>query len=134
MAKELRVELICAALEQKCEINLVIYCKCDPDYPSGSIPFGRGFPNVPWFCRKCGKVTENLDELMYDIGILPKTCFIKITDHFFLNGVVFEVAAYKEVAETERLITTCGNSFFINQFEFVHANASEEQLPVSSSH
>ncbi len=71
---------------------------------------------------------------MYDIELVPKTCFIKITDHFFLNGVVFEVAAYKEISGTERLITTCGNSFFINQFEFVHANASEEQLPVSSSH
>jgi hypothetical protein len=133
MAKDLRVALICAAVEKKCEIRLALYCTCDPDSPSGSLPFGQCFPNAPWLCQKCDKVTKNSDELMYDIQLVPKTCFIKITDHFFCKDRVFEVAAYKEIAGTERLITTCGNSFFINQFEFIHADTNAEELSVSSN-
>lgn len=119
MTKELRAALIGAALKNLCEINLAIYCKCDPDEKSGSLPFGKGFPPMPWPCQKCGEATENPHELMYDVEPVPGTCHIKIVDHFFCNDMVFEVAAYKEINGTERLITTCGNSFFVNQFEFI---------------
>lgn len=120
MAKDLRVALICAALEEKCKITLAVFCKCDLEEKSGSLPFGHGFPNGPWHCQKCGKVTEDSNDLLYEIEPIPGTCHIKIVDHFFCNDMVFEVAAYKEVNETERLITTCDNSFFVNQFEFIN--------------
>jgi hypothetical protein len=49
------------------ENQLLIYHICDPEVPAGAIPYGDGFPNLPWSCPLCGKDVEDPDELSYDL-------------------------------------------------------------------
>lgn len=53
--------------EGLCENKLLIYHKCDPEVPAGAIPFGKGFPDLPWICPLCEKVVEDEKELSFDV-------------------------------------------------------------------
>jgi hypothetical protein len=60
---------VIAVLEAEglCENQLLIYHNCDPDVPAGAIPYGQGFPNLPWVCPFCEKSVEDYNELSFDI-------------------------------------------------------------------
>lgn len=49
-----------------CTIKLLIYHKCEPDVPAGAIPYGKGFPNLPWTCSLCEEEVDNYDDLSFD--------------------------------------------------------------------
>ena len=49
-----------------CENRLLIYHLCELGVPGGSIPYGIGFPELPWFCPLCEKQVENYEELAFD--------------------------------------------------------------------
>ena len=53
--------------EGVCRNRLLIYHNCEPDVPIGSIPFGSGYPNLPFVCRNCDAAIEDLNELSYDL-------------------------------------------------------------------
>lgn len=53
--------------EAVCELKLLIYHRCEPDVPVGAIPYGKGFPDLPWICPNCESSVENYDELSFDI-------------------------------------------------------------------
>lgn len=50
-----------------CENKLLIYHRCEPEVPSGAIPFGQGFPNLPWVCPLCEESIEDYSELSFDV-------------------------------------------------------------------
>lgn len=50
-----------------CNNKLLIYHRCEPDVPAGAIPYGQGFPNLPWACPLCQEEVEDYDELSFDI-------------------------------------------------------------------
>lgn len=50
-----------------CRNQLLIYHICEPEIPAGSIPYGTGFPKLPWACPSCGEVVEDYDELSFDL-------------------------------------------------------------------
>lgn len=53
--------------EGAAQVALVIYHRCEPDLPAGYMPFGQGFPDLPWHCPICeDEVTEIID-LRFDI-------------------------------------------------------------------
>lgn len=52
--------------EGLCEMKLLIYHNCEPDVAAGAIPFGQGFPNLPWVCPLCEKSVHDYNELSYD--------------------------------------------------------------------
>ncbi|MBD2356653.1 hypothetical protein H6G41_18815 [Tolypothrix sp. FACHB-123] len=52
--------------EGVCEMKLLIYHNCEPEVPAGAIPFGIGFPDLPWICPHCEQSVENEDELSFD--------------------------------------------------------------------
>lgn len=54
-----------------CENYLQIYHKCNPDVPVDAIPFGQGFPTLPWTCPLCGKKVEDYTEMSFDIVGIP---------------------------------------------------------------
>jgi hypothetical protein len=47
--------------------KLLIYHICEPDVPAGAIPYGKGFPNLPWSCPQCEEKVNNFDDLSFDI-------------------------------------------------------------------
>lgn len=53
--------------EGLCELKLLIYHNCEPDVPTGAIPFGQGFPDLPWVCPLCESSVENYNDLSFDI-------------------------------------------------------------------
>jgi rubredoxin len=53
--------------EGLCELQLLIYHNCEPDIPKGAIPFGKGFPDLPWVCPSCESRVEDYNELSFDI-------------------------------------------------------------------
>jgi rubredoxin len=53
--------------EGLCELKLLIYHNCEPDVPTGAIPFGKGFPDLPWVCPLCESSVENYNDLSFDI-------------------------------------------------------------------
>ncbi len=54
-----------------CESRLLIYHLCS-DPPVTSIPFGIGFPPLPWTCPECGAILNSYDEMTFDLLALPK--------------------------------------------------------------
>lgn len=50
-----------------CEMKLLIYHNCEPEVPVGAIPYGKGFPNLPWTCPNCEESVDNYDELSFDL-------------------------------------------------------------------
>lgn len=63
-----------ADLEAKgvCEMKLLIYHNCEPDVPVGVIPYGIGFPDLPWICPQCESIVESYDELSFDLMAISK--------------------------------------------------------------
>lgn len=55
-----------------CEMKLLIYHNCEPDVPAGAIPYGTGFPDLPWTCPHCKSIVENYDELSFDLMAISK--------------------------------------------------------------
>jgi len=49
-----------------CRNQLLIYHICEPGVIAGAIPYGIGFPQLPWRCPLCEKVVESYDELAFD--------------------------------------------------------------------
>jgi hypothetical protein len=50
-----------------CKNKLLIYHQCEPETPADAIPYGQGFPNLPWTCPLCEEEVDNYDELLFDI-------------------------------------------------------------------
>lgn len=50
-----------------CEMKLLIYHNCEPEFPVGAIPYGEGFPNLPWTCPNCEESVDDYDELSFDL-------------------------------------------------------------------
>ncbi|WP_414530564.1 hypothetical protein [Nodularia chucula] len=65
---------ILADLEAKglCEMKLLIYHNCDPDVSVDAIPYGIGFPDLPYTCPHCESIVENYDELSFDLMAISK--------------------------------------------------------------
>ncbi len=49
-----------------CRTKLLIYHVCD-EAPVGAIPYGEGFPNLPWVCPHCEEIVRDYKELSFDI-------------------------------------------------------------------
>ena len=49
-----------------CEMKLLIYHQCEPDIPISTMPYGQGFPQLPWLCPNCGEEVEDYKELSFD--------------------------------------------------------------------
>ncbi|MEM8674764.1 MAG: hypothetical protein AAGF83_12950 [Cyanobacteria bacterium P01_G01_bin.67] len=47
--------------------KLLIYHECEPEVPADAMPYGEGFPNLPWKCPHCGEEVDSYDELDFDI-------------------------------------------------------------------
>lgn len=47
--------------------KLLIYHECAPEVIAGAIPFGIGFPDLPWFCPLCEEIVEDYRELSFDV-------------------------------------------------------------------
>lgn len=54
-----------------CDNRLLIYHICT-EASVGSIPFGIGFPPLPWVCPECEQTIENYDEMSFDLMALAK--------------------------------------------------------------
>ncbi|MGJ5675104.1 MAG: hypothetical protein ACR9NN_16070 [Nostochopsis sp.] len=65
---------ILAVLEAEglCEMKLLIYHNCEPDVPVDAIPYGIGFPDLPWICPHCESIVESYDELSFDLMAISK--------------------------------------------------------------
>jgi hypothetical protein len=53
--------------EGLCENKFLVYHNCDQEVPAGAIPYGKGFPDLPWVCSLCEKVVEDYNELSFDV-------------------------------------------------------------------
>lgn len=53
-------------VEGLCEIKLLIYHIC-AEAPVAAVPFGKGFPNLPWDCSHCEEVVEDNKYLSFDV-------------------------------------------------------------------
>ncbi|WP_019500786.1 hypothetical protein [Pseudanabaena sp. PCC 6802] len=51
------------------ESSLLIYHNCDPEVAAGAIPYGTGFPKLPWHCPLCDKDVEDYSELFFDVMV-----------------------------------------------------------------
>lgn len=49
-----------------CEMKLLIYHSCEPDVPIASMPYGQGFPQLPWLCPNCDNEVDNMKDLRFD--------------------------------------------------------------------
>ena len=49
-----------------CEMKLLIYHRCEPDIPIAAMPYGQGFPQLPWLCPNCDEEVEDNKELLFD--------------------------------------------------------------------
>lgn len=47
--------------------KLLIYHQCEPEVPADAIPYGEGFPELPWKCPLCCEVVDSYKELNFDI-------------------------------------------------------------------
>ena len=47
--------------------KLLIYHNCDPTTPAGALPYGQGFPSLPWKCPLCDETVESIHELSFDV-------------------------------------------------------------------
>jgi len=53
--------------EELVESKLLIYHECELGVPAGAIPFGKGFPQLPWTCGLCERSVDTYDELRFDV-------------------------------------------------------------------
>jgi hypothetical protein len=47
--------------------SLIVYHRCNLERIADSLPYGVGFPNLPFFCPLCNKHIVDLGELSFDI-------------------------------------------------------------------
>ena len=47
--------------------HLLIYHKCDNSKFVDAIPFGTGFPALPWTCPDCEEEVNSYSELSFDV-------------------------------------------------------------------
>lgn len=47
--------------------KLLIYHECEPEVPADAIPYGEGFPELPWKCPHCDEAVNSYDELDFDV-------------------------------------------------------------------
>lgn len=45
---------------------LLVYHSCS-EAPVGTIPYGLGFPQMPWHCPECEDTVSSLDQLSFDL-------------------------------------------------------------------
>jgi hypothetical protein len=50
-----------------CRNRLLIYHNCTPGVPVGSVPYGAGFPQLPWACPLCERTLTSYEELRFDL-------------------------------------------------------------------
>jgi rubredoxin len=62
--------------EGMCDMKLLIYHNCDPDVPVDAIPYGTGFPDLPWTCPHCESILDSYDELSFDMMAIPKQAIV----------------------------------------------------------
>jgi hypothetical protein len=53
--------------EGLCKNLLLIYHNCEPDTPIDAIPFEEGIPKVPFECKSCQELIQDLSELSFDV-------------------------------------------------------------------
>ncbi|GBO52510.1 hypothetical protein APA_179 [Pseudanabaena sp. lw0831] len=56
-------------LSERTKSSLLIYHNCDPSVPAGAIPYGTGFPKLPWHCSLCEEEVEDYSELSFDVRV-----------------------------------------------------------------
>lgn len=49
------------------EVKLLIYHNCDPEMAVGAIPFGEGYPRLPFYCEECDSDINDYSELDFDL-------------------------------------------------------------------
>jgi hypothetical protein len=47
--------------------RLLIYHECEPELAADTIPYGIGFPDLPWKCPHCEEIVDSYDELDFDV-------------------------------------------------------------------
>ena len=72
-----RAQAIIAVLDSSglADTKLLIYHNCSPGIPVGAIPYGTGFPQLPWFCPLCEDSVQTYDELSFDIEATTRESF-----------------------------------------------------------
>lgn len=63
------VVLTLLGLSERTKSSLLIYHNCDRSVPAGAIPYGTGFPKLPWRCSLCEDEVENYSELSFDVMV-----------------------------------------------------------------
>jgi hypothetical protein len=48
-------------------VKLLIYHNCDPEMAVGAIPFGEGYPRLPFYCEECDSEVNDFSELDFDL-------------------------------------------------------------------
>jgi hypothetical protein len=56
-----------------CTNRLLIYHRCAENVAVGAIPFGVGFPELPWQCPLCEAEVESYEELLVDLESVFET-------------------------------------------------------------
>jgi len=56
-------------LSEHTKSSLLIYHNCDKSVPAGAIPYGTGFPKLPWHCSLCEEDVEDYSELSFDVMV-----------------------------------------------------------------
>ena len=55
---------------RSCTAQLLLYHACEPSLPVGAVPFGEGFPPLPWRCPLCEEFVLTYEELQFDLEII----------------------------------------------------------------
>jgi len=61
------VLLTLLGLSECTKSSLLIYHNCALSVPAGAIPYGTGFPKLPWRCSLCEEEVEDYSELSFDV-------------------------------------------------------------------
>lgn len=75
--KHSEVLAIIAILESSGDvtIRLLIYHQCKPSCVAEAIPYGNGFPNLPWKCPICETEVSSYDELNFEFMVITASSF-----------------------------------------------------------
>ena len=63
------VVLTLLGLSDRTKSSLLIYHNCDKSVAAGAIPYGTGFPKLPWHCPLCEDDVEDYSELSFDVMV-----------------------------------------------------------------
>lgn len=59
--------LACLGQEGLADNQLVVYHLACSESPVEFLPFGAGFPTLPWHCPNCEELVEQLEDLTFDV-------------------------------------------------------------------